>query len=88
MANRNYRYSYAIRPENDEKAFLKTRKLIGKSIKGLKKEKLITDVDGSHVQLYYLDDQKIAVYNDFDIGAVYVNSDIPLEEILGTTSVW
>ena len=86
--NTEYKYSYNVRPETDEKAFFETCKIIENRLHGLKKEKLLIDVDGTLIQIYYLKDKKIAVYDDYDVDAVYVDSDVQLEDVLGLKSIW
>ena len=86
--NTEYKYSYNIRPETDEKAFFETCKTIEEGLSGLKKEKLLIDVDGTFIQIYYLDKEEIVVYDDYDVDAVYVDSNVPLEKVLGLKSIW
>lgn len=87
--NTEYKYSYNIKPETDEEAFFETCKTIEKGLFGLKKEKLLVDVDGTFIQIYYMGkEEKIVVYDDYDVDAVYVNSNVDLEEVLGLKSIW
>jgi hypothetical protein len=44
-------------------------------------EKPLIDVDGSIIQIYYDDVKKVEVYNDYEIDAVYVNSDFNLDDL-------
>ena len=46
-----------------------------------KNEKLLEDVDGTQIQIYNTPDGKIKVFNDYEVGAVYVDSEIELKEI-------
>lgn len=75
-------YSYNIAKNADEKAFSQTCSAIELSIGGIKKEELLTDVDGSQIQVYSTGTSKIKVYNDYEIDAVYADSDIDLSGIL------
>lgn len=43
----------------------------------IKNEPLL-DVDGSMIQTYTINDKDIDVHNDYEIGAVYVKSEIML----------
>ncbi len=86
--NKEYAYSYNIRPETDEKAFKKICKIIESKLKGIEKEKLLIDVDGTLIQIYYFYGEKIAVYDDYDVDAVYIDSDVDLEDVLGLKSIW
>ena len=47
-----------------------------------KKEKLLEDVDGTAIQFYHFDSKTIKVCNDFEIDAVYVDSEIELGCVL------
>lgn len=75
-------YSYTISKEPDNKLFLRVCSLIEKNITGLTKEELLIDVDGSLYQKYLLAQEKIVVRNDYEIYALYVDSDIDLTKII------
>lgn len=79
---RNYLFDYNIYPSNSVGKFKATCKKIESNILGLKKEDLLIDVDGTTIQVYEKDEKKIIVFDDYDIGAVFVKSDIALDEIL------
>ena len=49
---------------------------------GIVKEKLLEDVDGTAIQFYHFDSKTIKVCNDFEIDAVYVDSEIELGCVL------
>ena len=68
--------------------FSKTCRKIQNELKGLEQEEIIEDIGYSQIQIYYFEGQKIGVYNDECIDAVYVCSDIELEEILGIKSIY
>lgn len=76
-----YAYTYNIHPDADEKKFLMACSFVEKKFQGIKKDDVMVDVDGSMVMHYYLDNNSIIVYDDYYIGAVYINSDIELEGI-------
>lgn len=72
-------FSYTIYPKNSTKHFKQTCSTIAKIFPLAKKEDLLVDVDGSTVQIFFMGNNKeIAVYDDYDVGAVYVESDIDL----------
>ena len=62
--------------------FLKTCSLIEKHVAEITKEKLLIDVDGSCMQRYSTPKGIIKACNDFEVYALYVDSDIDLEKIL------
>ena len=63
----------------DEDIFRRQCKAIEKNIKPLKKEELLTDVDGTLIQKYYYGDSVIIVFCDVEADGVYVKSDIELK---------
>lgn len=74
-------FSYNISKNADKKAFVNTCALIESKVKDFAKEKLLEDVDGTQIQIYNTPDGKIKVFNDYEVGAVYVDSEIELKEI-------
>ena len=55
-------------------------------IAGLEKKKILIDVDGSLIQIYRIPDGEIVVYNDYEVGAVYADSDIDLSALFTPAS--
>jgi len=79
---KEYKYDYTIFPDNSPEKFKETCKRIENELTITKKKELLIDVDGSTIQSYYSDDKKIVVYDDYDVGVVYVLSDIDLKDIV------
>ena len=75
-------FSYNIAKTADAKAFAKACGQIEKGIAGAKKEKIIKDVDGSEIQIYSTNDGEIKVFNDYEIDAVYCDSEVNLNKVL------
>lgn len=73
-------FNYIIEKEADNKAFFNACAKIEKEVKPLKKEKLLVDVDGSLIQVYYTDNKKIKVLNDYEVDAVYIKSEKELND--------
>lgn len=72
-------FSYNISTSADNTFFLNACKKIEKQIKNIKKEQDIIDVDGSIIRKYVTFDMKtIKVFNDYDVDAVYVDSEVEL----------
>ena len=88
MINKEYKYSYNINPDTNEKLFVDTCMAIEKGLQGIDKEGLLMDVDGSLIQIYYYKGKKIAVYNDYYVGALYIDSNVKLDDILGKKSIY
>ena len=76
-------YSYTLSNQPDNTLFLKTCSLIEKRVSEITKEKLLMDVDGSCFQTYRIPQGMIKVSNDFEVYALYVDSDIDLTNVLG-----
>ena len=75
-------FSYNISKTADPFKFKEICSKIEEGINGIKKEKLITDVDGSQIQIYSTENGRIKVINDYEIGAVYADSNINLSKII------
>ena len=77
-------FSYTIAKNADEKAFNHTCALIEAGTSGIDKKRIIEDVDGTQIQIYDTPSGKIKVYNDYEVDAVYVDSDVNLDHIIQT----
>lgn len=77
-------YDYTVHTEASNSAFKNACIRIEKYCPDCKKERLLVDVDGSLLQNYSLGRKTICVQNDYYVDAVYVQSDIPLDELFGT----
>lgn len=73
-------YSYTICNQPDSKLFEKQCLALEKHISDLIKGDLLEDVDGSQIQVYAKDGAKILVYNSEYVGALYIESEIELEQ--------
>lgn len=72
-------FSYNIYTQVSEKEFNEACKLIEVVMPDIKKEKCLEDVDGTQIQIYYYNDKKIKVVNDYEVDAVYIDSEIILD---------
>ncbi len=79
VGTNNKKYDYSIYPDNSPEKFKLTCKKIEQAFPCAIKQKLLVDVDGSTIQVYKQDSKEIIVYDHYEIGAVFVLSDIPLE---------
>ena len=75
-------YSYTVSKSADNKAFKKACNAIEGGLSGIKKDNLLVDVDGSAIQIYYANGKKIKVVNDYEVDAVYADSEIDLKDII------
>ena len=71
-------YDYNVSPINDKAMFHQACELIEKAYPTYIKRKPLIDVDGSMIQTYTINGKDIDVHNDYEIGAVYVKSEIKL----------
>ena len=74
-------YDYTIFQDNSSAHFKQACIEIEKAFPKAKKEKLLVDVDGSTIQIFSENGKNIRVYDDYDVGAVFVKSDINLNLI-------
>ena len=75
-------YHYNICKDNSPDKFKKVCGILDVQLDGFSKEELVVDVDGSTIQIYAKSDLKVVVFDDYDIGAVFIESDIDLSEVL------
>ncbi len=80
-------YEYTVATENSPEMFRKACRIIESELRKAQKDDILTDVDGSTIQLYRIDGKEIAVYDDYDIGAVFVESDIDLGKMFGKNNM-
>ena len=78
----NKMFTYNISKTASNKAFKSTCSAIESKLTSIEKADLITDVDGSQVQIYNTKDGKIKVCNDYEVFAVYVDSEVNVTDIL------
>lgn len=74
-------FDYNIYTDNSSKKFKEACKRIEQMYPNAIKKKLLVDVDGSTIQTYTEKGKDIDVYDDYDIGAVFVKSEINLDKI-------
>lgn len=74
-------FDYNIKPIADNDAFLECCKTIEDKLSGLKKDKLLVDVDGTAIQAYEIKGKAIKVFNDYEVDAVYITSEYNLDDL-------
>lgn len=72
-------FEYNFYSENSSEKFIEACNLISKNVNYAEKKKVLIDVDGTTIQEFLLNGKSIIVYDDYDVGAVYIKSDISLE---------
>ncbi|MGI5891736.1 MAG: hypothetical protein ACOX7H_03235 [Bacillota bacterium] len=73
-------YKYNICTEADIELFSKQCEALEKKIPGIKKGKLLQDVDLSLIQFYDYNGKEIRVDNDEDIGSLTITSEVDLDQ--------
>lgn len=76
---KEYKYSYTICNYFAPEWFDKQCSALEKHIPNLKKHNLLEDVDGSKYQKYDHPRGEIEVANDYEVGALYIDSDFDIE---------
>ena len=75
---KQYEFEYNVFYDNSPKEFKAACLEIEEKHPEAEKQKLLVDVDGSMIQTYTLGDKEIDVYDDYEVGAVYIKSEIEL----------
>lgn len=74
-------YKYNIHKNADEEKFNRVCDKIENAIEALQKEETIVDVDGSAIQIYKKNGKLIKVFNDYEVDAVYIDSEMNLNRL-------
>lgn len=74
-------FTYNISKVADKKAFSDTCAAIESKIPQILKEDFLEDVDDTTIQIYSANGKKIKVFNDYEVDAVYIDSEIDLSEV-------
>lgn len=75
---KDYNYSYTICDCYDSEIFMKQCKTFEEKIPGIKKIDSYVDVDGTEVCKYSIEGKEVVIKNDYQVGAVYVDSCVEL----------
>jgi len=80
---RQYKYTYTIAKSYDRQAFFALQDALTVGLPSfMKKYRLLEDVDGTLIQVYKAGNVVVKAFCDYEIDAVFVDSDINLNEIL------
>ncbi len=77
----NKMFSYTVSKNADKKMFDKACALIEEKLKFFEKKDILEDVDGSQIQIYNTSNGNIKVLNDYEVDAVYVDSEVNLNHV-------
>ncbi len=75
---REYKYDYTVNPENSSETFRELCDKIARQYPTFRREELLIDIDGSTIQVFSENGKEIVVYDDYDVGAVFVVSDVDM----------
>jgi len=73
-------FDYTVAKENSPKVFKEACRIISSSRPDYTAHPLLIDVDGSTIQVFEKGAKDIRVYDDYDIGAVFIISSERLEK--------
>ncbi len=76
-----YAFDYTLSPEIDDVIFNDACIKINKQFGYMKKQKGLVNIDSAFIQVFEDDNNVIVVFNDYDVGAVYVKSTVNLDEL-------
>lgn len=74
-------FEYNVFSDNSFSEFEKACQKIEYEFPKADKKKMLIDVDGTTIQTYTYNGKDIDVYNDYDVGAVFIKSEIALNSI-------
>lgn len=74
-------FSYNVSKNANKEIFDNACLLIEKTLELFEKNRILEDVDGSQIQIYNTSNGKVKVLNDYEVDAVYVDSEVNLNHI-------
>lgn len=72
-------FDYTLFNENNPDKFKAACEKVSKAFPNAKKHGLLIDVDGTTIQTFTVDGKDIDIYDDYDVGAVFVKSQVNLD---------
>lgn len=78
------KYDYTVHPDNSPQRFKETCNFIERMFPDMVKGRTLVDVDGTTIQIYGEKPEEIIIYDDYDIGAVYIKSDVRISGFSNT----
>lgn len=74
-------FEYNIHTENSPAIFKQTCEKIEKAFPDAKKSRVFVDVDGTTIQTFTEGGKDIDIFDDYEVGAVFVKSKVNLNHI-------
>ena len=79
---KEYLFSYNIHPEYDYDEYKKAAVILDNILlPKMEVEEIVDPLDGTRVRTYSNGNEKVKLFCDWDIGAVFVDSDIAIEKL-------
>ena len=75
-------FDYTISTDNSPEIFQNICSKIEKAYPNAIKHRILIDVDDTTIQTFTENGKDIDVYDDYDVGAVFVKSEINLEQVI------
>jgi len=75
---KEYPYRKVLYKDNNPEGFVSFCEEFEKNHPEAQKKNILIDVDGTTIQRYLIEGERVTVYDDYDIGTVYVLSDIKI----------
>lgn len=76
-------YDKTYNPYADQDKFFEVCAEVESKVPNLVKDRLLQDVDGSNIQSYNCKGKAITIFDDYEVDAIYLESEIDLTEYLG-----
>lgn len=81
----SYPYTYNIASEFDTEAFWGITRILDDTLPANTRQELVEDfLDGSLLKIYHTSGSAVRVECNWDIGAVFIDSEINLDAIIGS----
>lgn len=75
-------YDKTYYPYANQDKFIKVCAEVESKVPNLMKDRLLQDVDGSNIQSYNYNGKAITIFDDYEVDAIYLESEIDLTEYL------
>lgn len=72
-------FDYTLFSKNSPGIFKSACEKVSAAFPNANKQRLLVDVDGSTIQTFTVDGNDIDIYDDYDVGAVFVKSQVNLD---------
>lgn len=74
-------FDFTVYKDNSVTEFKKACAIFEEKFPQAYKENILEDVDGTLIQSYQINGKETTIYNDYDVGAVYLKSEMDLSKV-------